>query len=386
MSKVRRALIVGGGVGGLTAATTFAQRGVEVVLIERRPAFDVPGVGLGQPANALRVYQALGVLPEVLSTGFIYDHMDIFDPNRQLIAHHKFLLGDESIPAFCALSRRSLHDILLAAAERAGATVRLGLSVDEIHEEQDCVSVVFSNGETDSFDLLAGFDGIRSTTRHHLVGTAFAPRPSGYGAWRLQVPRPDYVRGMEFLQGVESKTGAMPLSDELMYLFHIRREAPDAVFDRQDYADLFKHRLRQYGSYVAEICATIDSESDIVYSPIEPMLLPWPWHRGRVVIGGDAAHTVPPHLTQGAAMAVEDAYVLANETLVEEIPLEARLMKYSQIRYARNAFVYAFARQWLEDEQAVRTVGDLEAARVELALNASVRIGVSDRILNTRVL
>ena len=386
MSKIRRVLVVGGGVGGLTAATTFAQRGVEVVLIERRPAFDVPGVGLGQPANALRVYDALGVLPQILSTGFIYDHMDIFDPNRQLIAHHKFLLGDESIPAFCALSRRSLHDILLAAAERAGAIVRLGLSVDEIREENDRVSVLFSTGQTDSFDLLVGFDGIRSTTRYHLVGTAFAPRPSGYGAWRLQVPRPDDVRGMEFLQGIGSKTGAMPLSDDLMYLFHICPEAPDAVFDRQDYPELFKRRLQQYGSYVAEVCETVDADSDIVYSPIEPMLLPWPWYRGRVVIGGDAAHTIPPHLTQGAAMAVEDAYVLANETLVEDAPLEARLMKYSQVRYARNAFVYAFARQWLEDEQAVRTARDLDAARVELALNASARIAASDRILNARVL
>src|SRR3974377_594939 len=87
----------GGGVGGLTAATAFAQRGVEVVLIERRPAFDVPGVGLGQPANALRVYDALGVLPQIISAGFIYDHMCIFDPNRQLIVKHRFLLGDDRV-------------------------------------------------------------------------------------------------------------------------------------------------------------------------------------------------------------------------------------------------------------------------------------------------
>jgi 2-polyprenyl-6-methoxyphenol hydroxylase-like FAD-dependent oxidoreductase len=109
MSKIRRVLVVGGGVGGLTAATAFAQRGVEVVLNERRPVFDGPGIGLGQPANALRVYDALGVLPEILSTGFIYDHMSIFDPNRELIVKHKFLLGDERIPAVCALSRLRLQ-------------------------------------------------------------------------------------------------------------------------------------------------------------------------------------------------------------------------------------------------------------------------------------
>ena len=386
MSKIRRVLIVGGGVGGLTAASAFAQRGVEVVLIERRPAFDVPGVGLGQPANALRVYQALGVLPEILAAGFSYDHMCIFDPNRELIARHKFLLGDEKIPAFCALSRLRLHEILLGAAQRAGVDVRLGLHVTEIREDDAGVTAVFSSGRIESFDLLAGFDGIRSATRLHRFGTAFVPRPSGYGAWRLQVPRPDFVRGMEFLQGVGGKAGAMPLADDLMYLFHIRPEAPGAVFAREDYPRLLRERLAQYGSYVADICASLDDSSDIVYSPIEPMMLPWPWFRGRVVIGGDAAHVFPPHLTQGAAMAAEDAYVLVNEVLKADAPIESRLMRYSRKRYARCAFVYTFSQQWMDEEQSVRTAADLAQARVEMALNASARIAASDRILDTPVI
>jgi 2-polyprenyl-6-methoxyphenol hydroxylase-like FAD-dependent oxidoreductase len=386
MSKIRRVLVVGGGVGGLTAATAFAQRGVEVVLIERRPAFDVPGVGLGQPANALRVYDALGVLPQIISAGFIYDHMCIFDPNRQLIVKHKFLLGDDRVPAVCALSRLQLHEVLLAAAERAGVEVRLGLTVDRIHERSDGVSVDLSDGRSDSFDLLAGFDGIRSATRLHLVGSAFAPRPSGYGGWRLQVRRPDYVRAMEFLQGIGSKTGAMPLSADLMYVFHICPEAPNADFERDEYPDLLRKRLAHYGSYVAEVRAALDASCDIVYSPIEPMLLPWPWFRGRIVIGGDAAHVFPPHLTQGAAMAAEDGYVLAREALARDVSLDCRLMRYSRKRYARCAFVYVFACRWLEHEQSVRTVDDLSAARSEMALNASARIAASDRILNTRIL
>ncbi len=383
MSDVRRVLVVGGGVGGLTAATAFARDGCEVVLIEKAAAFDVPGVGLGQPANALRVYDALGVLADILDSGFVYDRMFIFGPKRDLIVEHKFLLGDTKVPAVCALSRRRLHEILLAAAQRAGVTVRIGLTVEEIHDEPEGLSVRFSTGRTENFDLLAGFDGIRSTTRLHLVGTAFVPRPSGYGAWRIQVPRRDYVKGMEFLQGIGSKTGAMPLSDDLMYLFHIRPEDPHVIFAKKDLADLLRERLQQYGSYVAEVAASLTQTSDIVYGAIEPMLLPWPWYRGRVVLGGDAAHTFPPHLTQGAAMAVEDGYALARHVLHGEGSLHARLMSYSQERYARCAFVYTFARQWLEDEQAVRTPEDLTAARAELALNGSARIAVSDRILNS---
>ncbi len=383
MGNVRRVLVVGGGVGGLTAAAAFARGGCEVILIEKATAFDVPGVGLGQPANALRVYDALGVLPDILGSGFIYDRMFIFGPQRDLIVEHKFLLGDERVPAVCALSRRRLHDILLAEAQRAGVAVRTGVTVDEMRDEPDGVSTRFSNGQTERFDLVAGFDGIRSSTRLHLVGTAFAPSPSGYGAWRIQVPRRDYVKGMEFLQGIGSKTGAMPLSDDLMYLFHIRPEEPHVFFAKKDLAPLLRERLQQYGSYVAEVAAALTETSDIVYGAIEPMLLPWPWHRGRVVLGGDAAHTFPPHLTQGAAMAVEDGYALARHVLRGESSLEARLMAYSQERYARCAFVYTFARQWMDDEQAVRTPEDLTAARAELALNASARIAVSDRILNS---
>ena len=386
MSDIRRVLVVGGGVGGLTAATAFAQRGVEVLLIERRPAFDVPGVGLGQPANALRVYDALGLLPDILASGFTYDRMWIFDHHRNPIVEHKLLLGDERVPAVCALSRLRLHEILLAAALRAGVKVRTGVTADEIHDEVDRVTVTFSDGRTDAFDLVAGFDGIRSATRAHLFGSAFVPRPSGYGGWRVQVPRDARVRGMEFLQGIGSKTGAMPLAHDLMYVFHIRPEAPDAIFPRGDYADLFRQRLAGYGSYVAEIAAALNDKSDIVYSPIDPLLVPWPWFRGRVVLGGDAAHAFPPHLTQGAAMAAEDGYVLAREVLAGDAPLQERLSRYSQLRYARCAFVYAFSYQWMLDEQSVRTPADLSAARLELAQNASARIAASDRILDSRVI
>ena len=113
--------------------------------------------------------------------------------------------------------------------------------------------------------------------------------------------------------------------------------------------------------------------------------MPWPWFRGRVVLGGDAAHTFPPHLTQGAAMAAEDGYVLAREVLADDVSLPDRLLRYSQKRYARCAFVYTFSYQWMADEQSVRTAQDLAAARVELAANASARIAASDRILDSRV-
>jgi 2-polyprenyl-6-methoxyphenol hydroxylase-like FAD-dependent oxidoreductase len=81
-------------------------------------------------------------------------------------------------------------------------------------------------------------------------------------------------------------------------------------------------------------------------------------------------------------MAAEDGFVLAREVLRNDVSIDDRLQRYSQQRYARCAFVYTFSRQWLDDEQSVRTPEQMESARAELAKNASARIGVSDRILN----
>ncbi|WP_180268308.1 FAD-dependent monooxygenase, partial [Staphylococcus epidermidis] len=110
----------------------------------------------------------------------------------------------------------------------------------------------------------------------------------------------------------------MPIGKNLMYLFNIRPEPAYVLYQREEMASLFKQRLAQFGGFVAQIRAGLNQESDIVYSPIEPMLVPWPWHRGRAVIGGDAAHVFAPHLTQGAAMAVEDAFVLVREVMKAE--------------------------------------------------------------------
>ena len=242
-----------------------------------------------------------------------------------------------------------------------------------------------SDGTQQSFDLVVGFDGIRSATRGYLYGNTFNPRHCGFGAWRIQIPRPDYVKGIEMFQGVCGKSGGMPISNDTMYLFNIRPEPVDAFYNQEDLAPLLKERLAQYGDYVATAREGLNASSDIVYSPIEPLLVPCPWHLNRVVIGGDAAHVVPPHLTQGAAQAVEDAYVLAREMDRTDVSVADRLMSYSEQRYARNAFVYSFARQWLDEEQWVQKPELMEHARRELVENVSNRIAVSDRILDSFV-
>jgi 2-polyprenyl-6-methoxyphenol hydroxylase-like FAD-dependent oxidoreductase len=323
MEEIRKVLVAGGGIGGLSAAIVFAQKGVEVELIEKRRDFNVPGVGLGQPACALRLYRELGALEEILDTGVCYDHMSIFDPGRTFIALHRFKMGGGAIPAFCALPRATLHDILLRRAIALGVAIRLGRQIG-VHSGAAGTDIQFDDGTGASYDLIAGFDGIRSSARNYIYGDMFGPRYSGYGAWRIQAERPDFVTGMEFLQGIGGKAGAIPIAKDKMYLFNIRPEPPGVVFAREKMHLLWKERLSQFGSYVADIAADLNPSSDIVYSPLEPFVVPYPWNKGRVVIGGDAAHVMPPHLTAGAAMAVEDGYALVDKVLSTDKSVEER--------------------------------------------------------------
>lgn len=382
--QVRRVLVVGAGIGGLAAATALARRGVDVEIVEARSSFDLGGVGLGQPANGLRALRALGVLDEVLEAGFVFDRLRLFDDQRRPIADHVFLLGGEDVPPFGALPRADLHSILRHATEKAGPRIRMGTTVGHLEDRGTDVEVELSDGSHHVFDLVAGFDGIRSATRRICFGEGAGPVYSGYAAWRLLVPRPAEVTSMEFYQGVGSKTGVMPLRDDLMYLFHIRPEPGNPWHDKPTLVPKLRERLAGYGGVAGVVRDQLADDDDIVYSPIETILITPPWHHGRVVIGGDAAHASPPHLTQGAAMAMEDALVLAEEVTIRPTIAEA-LATYTERRFGRCRYVQEFSIDMLHREQAVRTAADLEAARRDIAAHMPERLAESDLIMNQRV-
>ena len=162
MAPVERALVVGGGIGGLGAATALAQRGIDVEIVEIQPRSEVYGVGINQPGNSLRALDALGVLDEVLAVGYQFDGWDFHDAQGNLVVGVDSILGDERIPHNNGLSRRQLHDILLGAADRAGVRISYGTTVGELRTADDAAEVELTDGREGTYDLVAGFDGIRS--------------------------------------------------------------------------------------------------------------------------------------------------------------------------------------------------------------------------------
>lgn len=379
-----RALVIGAGIGGLGAAAALAQRGVEVEVVERRDSFAIPGVGLGQPANALRALDSLGVLEEISEAGFAFDRLQVLGPDGEVVVDHRFRLGGEGMPAFIALPRIDLHRILLGAVERAQVQIRMATAPEWVRQGKDEVELGIDGG-TESFDMVAGFDGLRSWTREEILGSAARPNFSGYAAWRLIVPRPSSVSCMQFHQGLGHKTGVMPLNEDTMYLFHIRPESQGLVVDPSKGVDSLRERLADYTGFVGGLRDALSDDDVVTFSPLEPHFVAEPWSVGRVAIGGDAAHTYPPHMTQGAAMALEDAVTLAQEATATSA-LEDGLRTYSERRRERCRYVEEFAGRMLRDEQRIKVAAEFEAAKASAYGDLDGRLTASDEVMNEDVL
>ena len=136
---------------------------------------------------------------------------------------------------------------------------------------------------------------------------------SGHVVWRMTVPRPPECAAGALFQSPRRKGGYIPLTEDTMYLLLVTSEPEGVHYDKADFPDLLRERLDEFEGPLGDIRDNIRAGDDIVYSPLSEVLLPPPWHKGLVVLGGDAAHACTPHITQGAAMAIEDAVVLAEE-------------------------------------------------------------------------
>jgi 2-polyprenyl-6-methoxyphenol hydroxylase-like FAD-dependent oxidoreductase len=336
----------------LGAAAALGQRGVGVDVVEIKPDASVLGVGINQPGNSLRALDALGVLDEILDVGYAYDGNDFRDWHDNEIVFVPSILGDDRVPANSALTRPNLGRILKGAAERAGASIRYGVSITDLTEDADGVDVTFSDGTAGRYDVVAAFDGVKSAMRTRLFGTQTEPEYSGYGVWRIQLDRPDSITRTNVYQGVDRKAGLIPLSKEYMYMFLVTPEPGNPHFDPAEFHTVLKDRLSGFTGIIGDIRDAIDGPEGIVYSPLLELVLPKPWHKGRVIILGDAAHTAAPHLTQGAGMALEDAIVLADEITADR-PIDESLTAVADIRFDRAKLVFDVSHAILTAEMQV---------------------------------
>ena len=352
-------LVVGAGIGGLGAAISLRQRGFAVDVVEIKPELSVYGVGINQPANSLRALRSMGVLDQITAVGCQYDHTDFFAADGELIVHVPSVMGGD-VPANTALSRLNLHKILIAAAERHDLKISYGTTVEQFADTGQAVDVWFTDGRRESYDLVAAFDGIKSATRRTVFGATQDAVYSGFGVFRVTLPRPSYVDGVRVYQALGVKAGFIPLSAQTMYMFVVTPDPPGISHHPEDFAAILRERMAAFGALPGEVREGLRASDDIVYSPISDVLLPLPWFSGRVGILGDAAHACAPHLTQGAGMALEDGLVLA-DCLDASGPLNARLRAFEERRFPRARLVQDVSRGILQAEMGINA-GNYDAA------------------------
>jgi 2-polyprenyl-6-methoxyphenol hydroxylase-like FAD-dependent oxidoreductase len=382
MAKVERALIVGAGIGGLAAYTALAQAGIEADVIEKTPQLDVYGVGICQPANSLRVLKRLGVLEEIIDTGWAFEDWLFFDHKENLVCEVPSLLGrdEDGVPAEVGLMRPELHRILVEAAEREGATIRYGTTVADLVDEGERVAVSFSDGSSADYDLVVAFDGIKSEMRRRLFGDGFEPVYTGAAVWRVGAPRlPEVVCGGLY-QSPSRKAGRTPLGEDKMYLLLVTEEPAGVRYAKDDLVELMRERLEEFEGTIGEIRDGMTADSEVVYSPLSEVSLPTPWHKGRVVLGGDAAHACVPHLNQGAAMAIEDAAALADELVAGE-SVGAALAAFSERRYPRVKFAQKASRDVLDAERQINE-SNFEQSLVAMREHLPQAAGEVDEVFN----
>ncbi len=343
MADRLRVTVVGGGIGGVTAAAALARAGFAVTLLEAAAAFGDIGAGVTLSPNAMKGLDHIGVMEAVAAAGV--------EPTRQRIQHWQdgrvlvpIVRGDARVrygAPYVTIHRADLHAILVAAAEDAGATLRTSARVVEVGS----ADAVLDSGEVVAGDVLIGADGLKSVVRQSFE--AVAAHFTGHVAWRALAPVDDALRDLADWPGVHIGPGRMvtryPVrgSTLLNLVFFARQDGwtDDGWTIPASAADL----APTFDGWCADVQAMIAAAA-------RGPLFKWAinargpladWTRGgNVALLGDAAHAMTPFLGHGAACAIEDAVVLARALAAAADSAEG-LARYVAARHARGTFIQA---------------------------------------------
>lgn len=311
--SIRRVLVVGGGTAGSVATLAMRRHGIDVVLAERRTTWATIGHGITLQGNALRALRQVGVAEHVVAAGYPWAHVRFRTADGVLVNEMPMPpLGGDDLPAGMGSMRFHLQRVLSEAVDASGAEVRLGVAVEGVHDDgsPQGVEVTFSGGAKERFDLVVGADGIRSTVRR-LIGIQEQPHSVGLSIFRMEGPRPEGMTCSElFYGGPRYKAGFTPTGPDRMYAYVIDDDRRIEEYGDRPLHEIMYERSEGYGGLWNEIRAAMGPDTLIDYRTLEALRIDGPWHRGRALLIGDAAHACPPMLAQGAAMATEDGAVL----------------------------------------------------------------------------
>ncbi|WP_128377251.1 FAD-dependent oxidoreductase [Streptomyces cavernae] len=312
MERQRSVLVVGGGTSGNAMTVLLRRAGIAVDLVEIKPDWNVRGSGITLQGNALRVLREIGVWDEVREHGFGFDSLGLTAPDGTVLhVSEGIRIGGDDLPATLGMQRPVLQRILTEAVQASGASIRLGTTAEILTQDDNGVDVRFSDGTAGRYDLVVAADGLNSPTRA-AIGIDDKPEPTGMAIWRTPAPRPAGVERSDLAHGGPCFiAGYTPTSKDTIYAYLVEPNRDRTTIPPESYAEEMRRLAEGYGGAWDEIRASITDPAQVNYTWFDRLLVEGSWHRGRVVLVGDAAHCCPPTMAQGAAMSLEDAWVLA---------------------------------------------------------------------------
>ena len=331
--NAKRIVIVGAGIAGLALARALALRGAQVTVLEQADAIREVGAGLQISPNGHVVLRALGLGEAVARHAVRARAVSLRDYRRGEVL--RLDLSGMEEKGYHFAHRADLIELLAAGARAAGAQIRLLQKVCQVAEGTP-PRVELAHGAALEADLVIGADGLHSQVRAALNGPA-APRFTGQVAWRAVCPAPDDTPPeARVYMGPHRHIVAYPLrGGALLNIVAVQERAAWAEegWHHPDDPDHLRAAFADFGAEPRGILARVEAAHlwGLFRHPVAAR-----WHGGGLAILGDAAHPTLPFLAQGANLALEDAWVLA-ETLADGAPLAA----YQARRHARAARVIA---------------------------------------------
>jgi 2-polyprenyl-6-methoxyphenol hydroxylase-like FAD-dependent oxidoreductase len=326
----KKAIVIGGGIGGMTAAIALKQAGLDVTVYERADKLREVGSGLPLWTNALRALHKMGLTDDLERLGAQVTAGSVSTWNGDILAD----LGNEKL-----LQRLGAINIVVHRAELLALLlktlgedrVQLGTTCIGFTQEATGVCALFTDGQEVRGDILIGADGIHSTIRTQLFGL-IKPTYAGYTCWRglAHTSR----TGLEtWAWGKGYQFGITPMSKGRAYWF-AQKYTPQ---DEKDKTGGRKSEvLELFRDWHDPIPAVIEAtaETDILRNDIYELKHLRQWSQGRVSLLGDAAHAMTPNLCQGACQAIEDAVALG-EFLKSSLNIDDALKLYAKQRITR---------------------------------------------------
>ena len=347
MDRKDTVLIVGGGLGGLTAALAFAQRGFSVHVLEGAPEFGAVGYGIQFGPNVFHALDRIGVSAAVLEKADSPPALLMIDA----LNGREVTRVPTSAPTFRArfkypyiiIHRTDLHNVLLDACRHDRLITLVPDAMVTHHEDHgDAVSVTTEDGRNFRAAALIGADGIRSRTRAQLFADG-DPLPNGFMGLRTILPMSEVTADVHrdvvaLWAGPGFHIVHYPLRHGTLFnvVAVFRRTAQSERGDAAAYRAELEHAYRDAHPTMKALLAMLDLRRRQAVGDRDPVRR---WHKGRVVLLGDAAHPTLQSLAQGACMAIEDGACLADCIAAAGDNYQAAFRRYESARLVRTARV-----------------------------------------------